>query len=55
LCEFIEESLADKDKWNFLKKELKKWVETTRKNLIDISYSNNSYLDIILNNSKELI
>lgn len=55
LCEFIKESVSDKDKWNSVKEELKKWVETTRKNLIDISYTNNSYLDIILNNSKELI
>lgn len=55
LCEFIKESVSDEDKWNSVKTELKKWVETTRKNLIDISYTNNSYLDIILNNSKELI
>ena len=38
---------GDKELNNFLKTDLKKWVETTRKNIIDICYSNNSYLDII--------
>ena len=52
MCEFIKESVSDEDKWNSVKTELKKWVETTRKNLIDISYTNNSYLDIIKNNEK---
>lgn len=55
LCELIKNSVIDKNKWNILKGELIKWVEITRKNLIDISYTNNSYLDIVLNNSKELI
>jgi len=51
----IKKSVSNKNDWESLKKELKDWVETTRVNLIDICYSNNSYLDIILNSSKELI
>lgn len=55
LCLLIKTSVDDEEKWYSLKKELRNWVETTRKNLIDICYSNNSYLDIVLNNHKELI
>jgi hypothetical protein len=53
--DLINKSVNNESKWNDLKTDLKKWVETTRKNIIDICYSNNSYLDIILNKSKELI
>jgi hypothetical protein len=55
LVDLINKSVNNESKWNDLKTDLKKWVETTRKNIIDICYSNNSYLDIILNKSKELI
>lgn len=55
MIELIKQSLSSKTKWNNFKEELKGWVETTRVNLIDICYSNNSYLDIVLNSSKELI
>lgn len=55
LVDLIKKSVNDESKWNYLKEDLTNWVETTRKNIIDICYSNNSYLDIILNKSKELI
>jgi len=55
LMELIKKSVSNETKWESLKEELKAWVETTRVNLIDICYSNNSYLDIVLNSSKELI
>ena len=55
LMELIKKSVSNETQWKSLKDELKGWVETTRVNLIDICYSNNSYLDIVLNSSKELI
>lgn len=55
LCEILKNSVNDTIKWEKLKMELKCWVDTTRDNLINICYSNNSYLDIVLNTSKELI
>lgn len=55
MCELIKNSLSSNDSWESMKKELTDWVQTTRVNLIDICYSNNSYLDIVLNSTKELI
>jgi len=55
LINLIKKSVSNESEWKSLKQELKGWVETTRVNLIDICYSNNSYLDIVLNSSKELI
>lgn len=55
LVEIIDNNIKDESKWKSFKSELQNWVDTTRKNIIDICYSNNSYLDLILNNSQELI
>lgn len=55
LVELIKKSISDDYLWKRLKHDLNGWVTTTRTNLIEICYSNNSYLDIILNSSKELI
>lgn len=55
LTELIKKSVVNESKWKELKTELQNWTWTTRKNVIDICYFNNSYLDIVLNSSKELL
>jgi len=44
----LKEKLNTDDSWIEFKSELHTWVKITRKNLIEICYNNNSYLDLVL-------